>query len=36
MANQRPEAIAALVADFVARGEGFLVNHADARLYDRA
>ena len=33
MANERPEAVAALVADFLARGEGFLVKTADERLY---
>ena len=33
MANERPEAVAAIVADFLARGEGFLVTTADERLY---
>jgi pimeloyl-ACP methyl ester carboxylesterase len=33
MANERPEAVASLVADFLARGEGFLVKDRDERLF---
>ena len=31
MANERPAAVASLVAEFLTLGEGFLVNHGDGR-----
>ena len=34
MANERPDAVATLVAEFLKLGEGFLVNHDDGRLFD--
>ena len=34
MANERPAAIASIIAEFLKRGEGFLVQQADGRLHD--
>ena len=34
MANERPAAIASIIGEFLKRGEGFLVQQADGRLYD--
>ena len=34
MANERPAAIASIIADFLKRGEGFLVQQGDGRLHD--
>jgi pimeloyl-ACP methyl ester carboxylesterase len=33
MANERPEAVASILVDFLSRGEGFLVRDVDDRLY---
>ncbi len=34
MANERPEAVASIAVDFLARGEGFLVKATDDKLYE--
>lgn len=34
MADERPDAVAAIISDFLTRGEGFLVKATDDRLHD--